>query len=58
MSVMHYYVFRTRQGEALPFYERTCGTVQAAKWWIEEYTRRGSPSAFYTTNSLPTDYFS
>lgn len=56
-QIDHYYVYTwrpevmSRWSKGAYFYERTCGTEEAAKRWVAEYNRRGF-RAVYLTNHL------
>lgn len=45
----NYFVFTFREGCAVPFFERACGTEEAAQEWVRVYEHRYEHVAFYTS---------
>jgi hypothetical protein len=52
----HYYAFELREGEPIPFYKRTFGSVEGVLSWVTSENRLRR-KRFYTINCLPKKYW-
>jgi hypothetical protein len=51
----NFYVFYLKEGDSIAFYERTCGTEEAAQRRVEELKKKYH-HAEYFEDHIPEDY--